>query len=63
MGLKRGYLQGRGEAHIHPSFVKIEAIGLGSTVVEDISGGVGRLLLLPSAIAILRVEGIRKKQR
>lgn len=50
---------GKGGAHIHPSFVKIEAIGLGSTVVEGISGGIGRLLVLPSAIAILRVEGIR----
>lgn len=43
--------------------MKIEAIGLESTVVEDISGGIGRLLLLPSAIAMLRVKGIRKKQR
>ena len=38
---------GKERAHIHPSFVKIEAIGLG-TVVGDISKGIDRLLLLPS---------------
>ena len=43
--------------------MKIEAIGLGSTtVVEDMSGDAGRLLLLPSAVAILCVEGISKKR-
>jgi len=41
--------------------VKIEAIGLGSTIIEGISEDIGGLLLA-SVAAILRVEGISKRR-